>query len=89
MNRCKGASQTRLRAYTGESGASCTDLRNAHNHQQISNFRELLPCVTLWIAALSQGNVGKILTHPPPAFMRYVQRGDRDRGGGSNVKGVP
>lgn len=34
--------------------------------QQISNFRELLPCVTLWIAALSEGDVFKILTHPHP-----------------------
>jgi len=29
-------------------------------------FRELLLCVTLWIAALSQGSVGKILTHRRP-----------------------
>jgi hypothetical protein len=35
-------------------------------NQQISNFRELLPCVTLWIAALSDGDMFKISTHPRP-----------------------
>jgi hypothetical protein len=49
-------------------------------NQQIPNFRELLPCVTLWMAALSQGSVGKILTHPPRPFMRCVERTRRDRG---------
>jgi hypothetical protein len=57
-------------------------LTGCPQNQQISNFRELLPYVTLWIAALSQGSVGKILTHPSPAFMRSVQRGDGAGGGG-------
>ena len=67
--------------YTGESGASCTHLRKAHNHQQISNFRELLPYVTLWIAALYRGDVGKILTHPHP-LSRDVSSRVKGTGGG-------
>jgi len=49
-------------------------LTGCPQNQQISNFRELLPYVTLWIAALSQGSFGEILTHPPPAFMRCVKK---------------
>lgn len=56
---------------------------------RISIFRELLPCVTLWIAALSQGSVGKILTHPHPLSCDVSSGANRDRGAGSNVKEGP
>jgi hypothetical protein len=63
--------------------------RDAPHSNEFSNFRELLPCVTLWIAALSQGSVGKILTHPLPLSCDVSSGLKRPGGPGSNVKEGP